>query len=454
MDALPAAPAGLADRLWAFRFDDPDATVTFLDRLARENGWPKVYAARVVDEYRRFLWLAASSAELASPSPAVDRAWHLHLLDTRSYWDRLCPKVLGRALHHEPSRGGPIERCRLEAAYARTLARYRNAWGEPPEDIWARPGTPGRFSRLRVIDADALIPVPRRLLASAGFAAVSGLAIAARGAIVRVGAAVLAPNGLVFGAAMASLAAAIVATAGLLRHRSRRGVRVLEARAATLDRYAQGFLVAGPDGAINVAITELVVAGALSVEGRGLARGVAPLPNPTWLQELVLRGVAEHPAGELSAQRPPAVAIRAALEPGLVEGGLIVPHRRRVLALAVPLAGTGLLAALCAARAAIFRGTEGPPGALLLNLPCFTLLGALAARGTILRTVRGDAALERLRAAFSVPAPASPAHADYAALVACFGAEALRASTLVELADLLAPTPPPSDSSSGCGCGG
>ena len=451
MDVVPVATAGLADRLWAFRFDEPDATATFLDRLANHNGWAKVYAGRVVEEYRRFLWLAASSSELASPSPAVDRAWHLHLLDTRSYWDQLCPMVLGRPLHHEPSRGGPVERSRLQTAYARTVDRYRRAWGDPPGDIWTPPGH-GRRPRLRVIDLGATVPIPRRLLALAGFAVLVGLAIVAKGAIIGCARALLVPSGLVFGGAMVNLAAGIVATAGFLRHRSRRGPRPLDARAATLDHYGQGFLVAGPDGAIDVAITELVVAGALFVRGRGLCRGAAPLRESTWLQQLVLRGVAEQPAGELSAQRPPAAAIREALEPELIEDGLIIPYRRRVLAVAVPLAGTGLMAALCTARAV---ASGGAPGWLLLYLPLFTLLAVLATTGTILRTVRGDAALERLRAAFPVPAPTSPAHADYAALVACFGAESLRASTLVELADLLAPRPPPSDSyGSGCGCGG
>ena len=72
-----------------------------------------------------------------TPSDEVDQAWHLHLTYTRSYWDGLCDAVLGRALHHGPTKGGQAEGDRFENQYERTLASYRAAFGEePPEDIW------------------------------------------------------------------------------------------------------------------------------------------------------------------------------------------------------------------------------------------------------------------------------------------------------------------------------
>jgi hypothetical protein len=71
-----------------------------------------------------------------SPSPAVDAAWHEHLCHTRSYWDDLCGRVLGRPLHHEPSRGGAEEAAKHAAMYAQTLASYRRWFGEPPADVW------------------------------------------------------------------------------------------------------------------------------------------------------------------------------------------------------------------------------------------------------------------------------------------------------------------------------
>src|SRR5690349_2852278 len=92
----------LYERVRSFRFDPEGTVYTFADRLAKENGWPAGYAARVVDEYRKFVFLAAAAGHPVSPSHDVDEAWHLHLVYTRSYWEELCGKVLHMKLHHEP----------------------------------------------------------------------------------------------------------------------------------------------------------------------------------------------------------------------------------------------------------------------------------------------------------------------------------------------------------------
>jgi hypothetical protein len=106
MNALNPRHASLYDRVQVFRFDEEGTTYTFADRLASENGWSPAYARRVIGEYRRFAFLAAAAGHPVSPSDAVDQAWHLHLVYTRSYWDEFCGRTLGIKLHHEPSRGG------------------------------------------------------------------------------------------------------------------------------------------------------------------------------------------------------------------------------------------------------------------------------------------------------------------------------------------------------------
>ncbi|WP_443026122.1 glycine-rich domain-containing protein, partial [Sphingomonas sp. CCH9-H8] len=68
----------------------------------------------------------------ATPSDAVDQAWHLHLTYTRDYWEHFCPDVLGRALHHGPTAGGADEHRRYYRQYAETLARYEAAFGIAP----------------------------------------------------------------------------------------------------------------------------------------------------------------------------------------------------------------------------------------------------------------------------------------------------------------------------------
>jgi hypothetical protein len=136
--------AGLWSRLEAMQLDPPEASATFLARLARENGWSLPFAHQVTWEYRRFLYLAARAAHPVAPSDVVDKAWHLHLQYTRHYWGVLCPEVLGFELHHDPTTGGASETIRLADWYRRTLESYRAAFGEPPPAaIWpAAEGTP------------------------------------------------------------------------------------------------------------------------------------------------------------------------------------------------------------------------------------------------------------------------------------------------------------------------
>jgi hypothetical protein len=144
--------------------DDPAHAVPFSARLQREQGWTATYTSRVLVEYRRFLFLTATHDELIVPPEDVDQAWHLHMLDTRSYWDELCGRIVGHPIHHTPSRGGAAEDARHLDAYEATLRRYRVTFGEaPPADIWpdARERFAGRFRR---VDTRDVWLVPKRLV--------------------------------------------------------------------------------------------------------------------------------------------------------------------------------------------------------------------------------------------------------------------------------------------------
>jgi hypothetical protein len=153
----------LYQKLLAFEIDDGPAVFGFHDRLAREQGWHPSHAARVIVEYKRFLYLCATERLPMSPSYAVDQAWHLHLTYTRSYWERLCRDVLPAPLHHDPSLGGRQEQAKFDQWYERTLAAYRQAFGaEPPADIW--PPTHLRFdadTRTRHVDTRGCRVLPR-----------------------------------------------------------------------------------------------------------------------------------------------------------------------------------------------------------------------------------------------------------------------------------------------------
>jgi hypothetical protein len=119
------------------RIEGPGAQRRFEEALAEEKGWSLGHAERVTREYRRFLYLAASAPGEVTPSRSVDAAWHLHLTYSRHYWEELCGRILGRPLHHNPSRGEPGEGARFLGQYAETLALYRRTFGTtPPRDIW------------------------------------------------------------------------------------------------------------------------------------------------------------------------------------------------------------------------------------------------------------------------------------------------------------------------------
>lgn len=143
----------LKTKIENFTLDDPDAALTFTQRLAKENNWDIEFAKRVVTEYKRYVFLCAISPEQISPSEEVDQAWHMHMTYTESYWTDLCARVLGKPLHHHPTRGGPEEREKFFALYENTLTFYREKFNEdPPPDIW--PPAEQRFSHSDFIRID------------------------------------------------------------------------------------------------------------------------------------------------------------------------------------------------------------------------------------------------------------------------------------------------------------
>jgi len=93
-------------------------------------------ADTALQEYRRFLFLAATGKGPTVPSPLIDAMWHLHLADSRAYHDDLCARVVGQTIHHTPGRPEP----RLDPAYPATLGRYAQVFGVPAHPkVWPSP---------------------------------------------------------------------------------------------------------------------------------------------------------------------------------------------------------------------------------------------------------------------------------------------------------------------------
>ena len=204
-------------RLSRLDLDATDVAFPFSARLARDNGWPREFAAEAIEEYRKFCFLAVHAGHPVTPSDEVDQVWHLHLTYSRHYWDTLCRDTLGRPLHHGPTEGGAAEDDKFRDWYDNTLASYRRYFGEPPKDLW--PKADERFDERHEfvrIDRRDVMTLDRALLKRGALAALaSGSVLAVANAIAQADGAVGSGSGgaLLVVLAVIGVVTAIVATA-------------------------------------------------------------------------------------------------------------------------------------------------------------------------------------------------------------------------------------------------
>jgi hypothetical protein len=77
----PAERDPLYQRICAFAIDEAPAAHGFANRLADDNGRPRGYTARVIAEYRKFLYLSATAGV------PMFHAWYQRTLDA---WPPAC----------------------------------------------------------------------------------------------------------------------------------------------------------------------------------------------------------------------------------------------------------------------------------------------------------------------------------------------------------------------------
>ena len=342
----------LWERIQAYEPDDPRAAFPFSARLARDNDWSEEYAGRVVAEYRRFAFLAVAAGHPVSPSDAVDQAWHLHLLYTRSYWDRFCRETLRRPLHHEPTRGGATERVKFHDWYGRTLESYRRLFdAEPPLDIWPsarqRFGDDIQFVRVNR-RRNWIIPKPdfwswhlearkrgRHVIHS------SAVRVGALGVLFALGSVSCGGNPRAWPAALAVdgptflgwfvLGWAVVhGAAAWLRSRLRVPADDDRATDRELDPYGVAFLSDGPVATLNAAIVNLARSGTIEVrvEDKRFVRQGPLSPDAHPVERGAYEAIAD-PAGSTVVQlRESADSGLDALKVALKRDGLLVADAR------------------------------------------------------------------------------------------------------------------------------
>ena len=126
------------ETLWSsvqqFDFDQSPGGYTFSVRLANENRWTKYFTESAILEYKKFMYLAAVSDVMISPSPIVDIVWHQHLIFSQSYHN-FC-QLLGKTIRHVPSTHDRAQFAQFQQAAARTKTQYETHFGLQPESIW------------------------------------------------------------------------------------------------------------------------------------------------------------------------------------------------------------------------------------------------------------------------------------------------------------------------------
>jgi len=486
----PASALALWARMEAHELDVPGAALPFCARLARDNHWGADYARRVVDEYKRFCFLACVTDHPVTPSDQVDQAWHLHLLYTEDYWRVFCPEVLCRDLHHGPTRGGADEGRRFDEQYARTRHSYLRWFGEhPPVDVWSiateRFGRDTRFTRANRDDY-WLVPRPRALWRRVRAQSLSALLVPvlllvllvmalgpwagtaeARGddrpsRLVDAGydpyALAAGPFLLFFAGACAAVACAATLSsfARSRAHGAGRGLGVAPGV------YTAALLAGGPSRALLTALTQLVAAGHLTIGTGGSVIAYEPPPESDDGLDRAVFGVAQR-GRSVRALRSPSGALRTALErveqnaerDGLLLSSGEIPRLEMFVAALFPVA-------LAAPRIALALPASRPIGFLVALTIGFAVIGAIMTRRVRTRLTEGGRRyLERLKEHPTAQA-GSAVQANGDDLVwatAAFGTTILAGTALGDVHTVARQqiAPPKTDGgwgSSGCGGGG
>ena len=458
---METAHQELWKRIREFPLDEPGADLPFSARLARENGWGSDYARRVVEEYRKFMFLAVAAGHPVTPSDDVDQAWHQHMTYTRSYWDAFCGRTLGKRIHHEPTRGGLEEGRKFEDAYERTLESYRRLFGqEPRSDVW--PDARVRFgaaSQGRRMDVDRYVFFPKGALVAVGLiAALAALGLTAlllRSTLAAAFHRAMDLRGPEFLGFFAAAFGMVLAGGLLFRRMQRTPDDEPTPKELDLHPYEIALLAGGDERAIHASLSALLdrgVLGAVPGEPRLTRLGDAGPDDPPLDRALVQEAVRSLKRGDLKA------AARLSLDGlrgRLVDLGLWVPPSRDRLARAV--GGIAVVAAVAVGLSKLFVGLGRARPVLFLGL----LLIAAAVGGVWLlfrplgRTRRGDRALERLRHEHQrlVLKPGELGGEQVPTIAGLFGLAAL-AGTPADVLRSALKTSNATSSWTGCGAGG
>jgi uncharacterized protein (TIGR04222 family) len=445
---------------------DPNEPVglSFAARLARENGWTRDFAERAIVEYKRFVFLAMAAGHPVCPSEQVDQVWHLHLTYTRSYWDKFCKELLGRPLHHDPTRGGPAEAVKHIAMYRQTLASYRRLFNcEPQTEFW--PPSEIRFGediheRRVNVRKNWIVPKGpvRRWLATAGLAiAVIGFATGCVAPVVLGNGGIAGPYYLLLYLAVYIGAVAV----GLMLRNKMRGPDTPVETDPELDAYDLALLSGGPPRVFDTAVVRMMEAGQLEFTPDGRLKRVQSTPFPEHpVESAITLAVVQGPMESLPMQEV-RKKVKFELEPNkdrLREQGLLLTESASFRASSVPFFLV-LAVVLGLGVTRIVTGLENnKPSCFLMFLTFVSFAVSVGIFARLpRRTIRGDLYLkERLARPRVITNASGYSEMDLVMGTALLGTIVLAGTTYASLRTALYPKGVDSGTggcSSGCGAG-
>ncbi|MBO9636348.1 MAG: hypothetical protein J7578_24815 [Chitinophagaceae bacterium] len=128
-------------KLESCSFDSQGSTVRFHEMLARRGKWSTDFTTEVIEDYRKFLFLAATTKEILIPPPAVDLAWDINIHYFKSDWNELSKDIqLLKLRRIIPDSEDNKEPQWSYDNYNRTLELYHNIFHSWPDGrIWPTP---------------------------------------------------------------------------------------------------------------------------------------------------------------------------------------------------------------------------------------------------------------------------------------------------------------------------
>ena len=91
------------DPLWlklaGMNLQGAQAMAPYLQMMQKQMGWSTDMAAKVIEEYRKFLFLAMRAGHQVIPPGAVNDVWMTHMQNAQSFWEQF-GQVLNLSLIH------------------------------------------------------------------------------------------------------------------------------------------------------------------------------------------------------------------------------------------------------------------------------------------------------------------------------------------------------------------